>query len=318
MPDCNGARSQFVKLNPMLRHTGRGPICCSTVGPMTVRVVFQVLGLLVAATTACGVVFDSKTVEIDLTAPDATNACEWLPSERYGLTDEGLGWEGSPTGQRINGGEIVVHPIAVGYFWRPANAVSIRVEILPGPEELKTPEGKPYWRNAGRLYARYSPDRVHWSTWQALSLDSRTNRVFKGQLVVPARERQRYERLRIEYGDREDVPWASDEEGAVRWILGRDPRFFAHNLPFIGYVQFLFEGEFVAGHRFKSIKIELSYRVGGLHVEPEDDQLKAQMWSVPWRFRGSSTQVKPDGPANESQPIRSETSRTPAAAGSRP
>jgi hypothetical protein len=275
------------------------------------------LGLLAATTTASGVVFDSKVINIDLTRSEATNLCEWFPGERYAITDGGLGWEATPTGQRINGGEIVVHPIAVGFFWRPARSVSIRAEILPGPEELKTPEGKPDWRNAGDLHARYSPDLIHWSTWQPLSLDSRTNRVFEGQSVVPGREQQEYEHLRVEYGNRDDVPWSSDEEGAVRWILERDPEFFAHNLPFIGYVQFLFEGEFVAGYRFKSIKVELSYSVGGLHVEPEDDHLKAQMWSAPWRFRGSSAQVEPGGPANGSQPIRSETNRTSSAAGSR-
>jgi hypothetical protein len=96
------------------------------------------LGLLAATTTASGVVFDSKVINIDLTRSEATNLCEWFPGERYAITDGGLGWEATPTGQRINGGEIVVHPIAVGFFWRPARSVSIRAEILPGPEELKT------------------------------------------------------------------------------------------------------------------------------------------------------------------------------------
>lgn len=284
---------------------------------MLARLALQVLGLLAAATTASGVVFDSKAIIIDLTRPDATNLCEWFPRERYTITEGGLGWEGTPTGQRINGGEVVVHPIAVGYFWRPARSVSIRVEILPGPEELKTPDGKSYWRNAGQLYARYSPDLIHWSTWQPLSPDSRTNRVFAGRLVVPGREREEYERLRVEYGNREDVRWSSDEEAAVRWILERDPEFFAGHLPFIGYVQFLFEGEFVVGYRFKSIKIELSFSVSGLHVEPEDEQLKARMWSEPWKYRGGGAQKKTDGAANGIESTGSGTNRTSSAAGPR-
>ena len=137
---------------------------------MTARAIIQMLGLFAAATTASGVVFDSKTIEIDFTTASATNSCEWLPAARYRITERGLGWDGAPAGQQINGGEILLHPVAVGFFWRTAHSVSIRAEILPGPQELKSPDAKPYWRSPGQLYARYSPDLAHWSTWQALSL----------------------------------------------------------------------------------------------------------------------------------------------------
>ncbi|MCW5557061.1 MAG: hypothetical protein KIT22_04385, partial [Verrucomicrobiae bacterium] len=231
----------------------------------------------------------------------------------FGFTNLGRGWLGGPDGQEYNGGEILVHPVPVGFFWRPTRSVSIRAELSPGPQELKRPEGQSYWRNPGQMYARFSPDRVHWSTWQALSLASRTNRVFEGLLAVPGKDAANYQRLRLDYANREGIPWSSDEEAAVRWILEQDPAFFANNLPFIGYVQLLFEGEFVAGHRFKNLKAELSYSVGGLHAEPpKDERIEKQMWTVPWRFQGSTTQAEPGGSANGSPPSRPATNSTPS------
>jgi hypothetical protein len=279
--------------------------------------ILEILALIASANVASGVVIDSTTIEIDLTDTNAARQCEWVPAERYGISKEGLGWEGGPGGQQANGGEILTHPVGVGFWFRPARSVHVRAELSPGPQELKRPDGKSYYLSPGRMYARHSPDREHWSSWQALTLASRTNRVYEGELAIPGREHGRYERLRLEFAKHADGPWSDDEEAAVSWIVSRNPDFFATNLPFIGYVQLLFEGDFVAGRRFKTFKAVLSYSVSGLQQEPQDEQIKQSKWKwvMPWRFSSAALRGE-DGAANGSQPIRSETNSTPSAAGS--
>ncbi len=139
------------------------------------------------------------------------------------------------------------------------------------------------------MFVRHSPDLVHWSSWQELSSDSRSNRVFQGSIGIPGRERDAYENLRIEF-ERNNEAGGSNEEEAVRWIVKNDPTFFAKHLPFIGYIQLLFEGQFVTGDRFKELNAVISYSVGGLHAEPADEEererFRKQMFTVPWRFEG--------------------------------
>jgi hypothetical protein len=84
-----------------------------------------------------------------------------------------------------------------------------------------------------------------------------------------------------------DVPWKSDEEAAVEWILNRDPEFFGKHIPFIGYAEFLYEGEFRGSQRIQSLKVEISYVLGGLHSPPRDEAAYKNRY-VPWRYGDNS------------------------------
>jgi hypothetical protein len=124
---------------------------------------------------------------------------------------------------------------------------------------------------------RYSPDLKHWSSWQCLqraeaqSNEEKKNpgRYYSGTIRVPCRERSEYGRLLSQYSTL-DVPWKSDEEAAVRWMLERDPESFSKQIPFIGYIEFLFEGGFHGGQRIQSLRAEVSYAMGGMHCTPRD------------------------------------------------
>jgi hypothetical protein len=67
--------------------------------------------------------------------------------------------------------------------------------------------------------------------------------------------------------------------------LKDNPDFFSRHLPFIGYVQFFFEGGFYAGQRIESLKADVSYGMGGLHSVPRDKEVYEGRDSFPWRFK---------------------------------
>ena len=81
-----------------------------------------------------------------------------------------------------------------------------------------------------------------------------------------------------------DVPWASDEEAAVRWITDQDPAFFKRALPFIGYLEFLYEGSFYGGLRVRQFSATIHYAVSGMQMEPKDPSV-AKNRQGPWRYK---------------------------------
>jgi hypothetical protein len=167
-------------------------------------------------------------------------------------------------------------PVAVGLSWRPTMIATIWATV-------RQPS------SSGMLYARYSADGKHWTTWQLLeeaapAKEGVTTQQFHGTLAVPYREREGYAKLRLEYARRDDVPWGADEEALVKDILGRDPTFFERCTPFIGYVQFLYEAQLPGGHRLQGLDVHVSWSVGGLHRPPKDGQTRKGR-EGPWRFK---------------------------------
>lgn len=248
------------------------------------RFAVGILMFLPIGGAASGVLGESIT--IDFTKPeDAAAKAEWIEDEKINLSDTGLGWDEDPT-VSIDGW-IKSKPIALGSSWRPATAVHIRVEIDPDPLEIQLPNGQIYIPSPGSVFARYSPDRKHWSTWQYLEKTElhlptgvrNHERSFSGRIHVPNIARENYIPLRQQYS-RMNVPWRSDEEATVRWILKDQPDFFAHQLPFIGYLEIRFETGFYGGRRIEKMKIDLSYSVSGLHLPPKDGNYR----SGPWQF----------------------------------
>lgn len=263
---------------------------------------------VVVVSSADASILDSKRLAIDFRNPtDAKAHATWSEPDKLTISDDGLGWDGEPAASRD--GWIQTVPMALGLSWRPPYAVSLSVTVLPGPEEFVLNNGQKSTPYAGDVYVRYSPDRLHWSTWQVLQASEpkgdeekqEHGRHFGGVVRVPYSERDRYAKLISEYSGR-DVPWKSDEDAAVRWIIEREPDFFANELPFIGYVQFRYEAGFHGGQRIASFKADVSYGMGGLHSPPKDMDAYKDRESNPWSFRA-------DAPRKDAEPSDAADSR---------
>ncbi|MBI5095200.1 MAG: hypothetical protein HZB26_22545 [Candidatus Hydrogenedentes bacterium] len=177
-------------------------------------------------------------------------------------------------------------PVAVGWSWRTVYAVRMRAEVVP-PGEYKI-QNNSTALPPGQFFARYSPDRKHWSTWQALSCDqppvdpAHPKQSYHGTLRVPESERAQYKDMLASYNG-QDVPWKSDEEAAVKWMVEQQPDFFNKQLPFIGYVQFMVEVGREGRQKIEQLKFELDYGAGGLLSPPTNPDVFVSR-DGPWRF----------------------------------
>ncbi len=247
-----------------------------------------------SATSVSASILDFKTLEIDFTnLADAGVKATWSEPDIVTVTTNGLGWNGEPASMRD--GWIKTVPIALGLSWRAPSAVSVRVCINPEIEEIALNSGQVSTPYQGDVYVRFSPDTVHWSTWQVLQPrepQSSTEilnpgRHFSGTLRVPYIEMTEYRQLLGKYAEL-DVPWRSDEEAAVQWILENDPAFFERQIPFIGYIEFLYEGSFHGRQRITSFRAEITCGMSGLHYPPENDSIYEDRDSRPWSFTAVS------------------------------
>jgi hypothetical protein len=245
-------------------------------------------GLLLHPSAMRASIFGNEKMEINFTrVEDATNKADWAVSGKVGVTPNGFGRVGKPgQGERIASGWFQTKPLAIGVSWRPAREAAIRVKMSPAPSDVLLQPGFKHTPGE-RMFARYSPDFKHWSSWQALAREKEANGTnslsFSGELAVPAREHESFEKYQFEYY-KQDVPWISDEEALVVWILQREPEYFAQSLPFIGYVAFLFEGEFAPDWKITDFRADVSYGVGGMSSIPRDaDAAKGREGA--WRFK---------------------------------
>lgn len=243
-------------------------------------------------------ILEFKSISIDFT--DSTGAVAkavWSEPDKLTVTTNGLGWDGEAASLRD--GWIQTHPLALGLSWRPPFAISIRVSIHPKPAEIVLNSGQKTTPDAGDVYVRYSPDAKHWSSWQVLQRSEpqshtekqNPGRHFSGIIRVPYVEREEYGKLISDYA-RLDVPWKSDEDAAVRWILQTQPDFFAKHLPFIGYVEFRYEGGFYGGQRITSYKADVSYGMSGMHSAPKNKDTYKDRDSRPWSFKAEVKKQK--------------------------
>ncbi|TNF26307.1 MAG: hypothetical protein EP329_21475 [Deltaproteobacteria bacterium] len=232
-------------------------------------------------------ILDFRQLVIDLTdAADARAKATWSEPGEVRLTERGLGWDADPASSWD--GWIETAPLAVGTWWRPATGVGVRVALEPAPTPFTLANGQTTTPYKGAAFVRYSPDRVHWSTWQALEdAEGRPGagpgRAWSSRVAVAGCEREEYLARLAEY-QRRDVPWTSDEEAAVTWMVARDPKLFARHIPFVGYVQVRFEGSFVGGQRFTAMRVEVSAGIGGMSTIPKDPERTRARANEPWSF----------------------------------
>src|SRR5437762_2157704 len=223
---------------------------------------------LAIAPTTPAPVLDSDFLVIDFTnEKDARAKSDWHMPDGGGINDEGLG--GTKKGWIT--WWIETKPLPIGLYVRPASGASVTVTIKPPPLE----DGS----SAGAVFARYGPDCKHWSSWQLLSREEKEGNaaIFKGELAVAGREQEKYAKYNQKY-QMAHIGSDASEEAVVRWILQQEPRFFDHSIPFIGYIELLFESPQFGTYRIKRLEAEVQWGVGGLGLSGDD--LKTR-----WRFK---------------------------------
>jgi hypothetical protein len=98
----------------------------------------------------------------------------------------------------------------------------------------------------------------------------------QGTLRVPYSIRERYE-ARLKEFSGSGRATSVDEEAAVTWILAMQPNFLDKELPFIGYVDFLWETQIRGHQRVQRLNIGLSYMRSG-HVSPPPGSNDRDRW----------------------------------------
>ncbi|MBX3161647.1 MAG: hypothetical protein KF773_37145 [Deltaproteobacteria bacterium] len=241
--------------------------------------IVAVVAVVVAASTATAGILGMHQLKLDFTRPGAAKQATWTSSPKLVLGPKGL--ELRAPGPEVFDLALTTEPMATGTSWRPAGGVGITATVSPAAAPVTLDNGQTYTPQPGRLYARYSPDAKHWSSWQVMAMPTPYH--YSGELAVPRTHAAPYDELVEKYG-KLDVPWKSDEEAAVQWILKAQPDFFAKHQPFVGYVQFLYEATLAGGQRIERLDADVSFGIGGAHVAAKDPKVAAKR-EGPWRFR---------------------------------
>jgi hypothetical protein len=252
-----------------------------------IPIFFSVL-FLVWNSNAYASILGAEELNIDFTSQaDAKEKAEWLQNDKINITKEGLGWDGEESASYDFWIQTI--PLAVGLSWRPAQSVNVSVELKPEVRPITLANGQEFSPYIGNMFVRYSPDGKHWSQWQGMEYPTpavkvSSERKFTTFLNIPQREREVYISYMEKYR-KLDVPWVSDEEALVKWILKQDPEFFSNSLPFIGYLQFLYETSLNGGRRITKLHAIASFGLSGLHQAPKDKSLYKERDNIPWRFQ---------------------------------
>ena len=234
-------------------------------------VAFVLGSFLLSPGTAFAEIIGSTSYKLDLSKPkEAAKKAKWSEPDKIEATSDGLGW-GSSDDKSRRDVWLQTEPIGIGEAWRPTMIATIKATVKGDGAD-------------GLLYARYSADGKHWTTWQHIEAEENKPGAFKGTLRVPYRDSTRYHKLRLEYARRDDVPWGSDEDALVKDILVREPKFFEKTTPFIGYVQFLYETQLRGGQRMKGLEVHADWFLSGLHQFPKIAGADKGR-DVPWRFK---------------------------------
>jgi len=263
---------------------------------MRLRFVLIIGMALAIVVSANGSIIAGDRVLIDLTDPNspAEHSLVWTPHKKVQQTDKGLVFSYPKSNASVDFG-LLTKPYAIGLSWRPTQSVRLDVELSPVGKETKYSGGTLY-PSYYSVYVRYSTDLKNWSSWHVLQnqhLDWETRikadkHKFNIQLQVPQKARKEYTEYLYKYM-KMDVPWTSDEEALVKWILTKEPNFFKKQIPFIGYIQFLCEGGMRANQPLSKMKIEISWGVGGTHSLPRDEDVYKNRDNVPWRYKASDS-----------------------------
>lgn len=246
---------------------------------------------MVAAAQAAIMVNDEFTIDMADSNSVSEHGLVWMPHDKVKQTGQGLIFE-YPSPNASVDFYLLTKAYPIGLSWRPTYSANLGVELTPLGKEIKHNKMTLH-PSFYTVYVRYSPDMKNWSSWHALQDKHKDwqqrNEAGKYQyntrLQIPRKERKEYNDYYTQYM-KMDVPWQSDEEAAVKWILSQDPEFFNKHIPFIGYIQFLCETSIRANQPLTEMKLSISWGVGGLHSPPKDKSID-QNRNIPWRFKAT-------------------------------
>ncbi|MCK4917984.1 MAG: hypothetical protein KAS51_07200 [Candidatus Omnitrophica bacterium] len=251
-------------------------------------IIFLLLTFSVLGNHAYASILGMEELKINFTDKnDAKTKATWSEPDKINLTENGLGWDGEQNASCDSWIQTI--PLAVGLSWRPAQSVNVTVEIEPEIKSVALPNGQAYTPYIGSMFVRYSPDAKHWSSWQAMDYSKTqgqaiTKRKFTAFVNISQKERKEYISYMKKYW-KLDVPWVSDEEALVKWILKHDQEFFNKHIPFIGYLQFLYEISLPGDQRIIEFHVRASFGLGGKHQTPKDKNVYKERDNIPWRFK---------------------------------
>lgn len=250
---------------------------------LTLMMLFAVT-LFISGESTCA---DNTTryVVLDFTQPEiATKIARWEDPEYVQAASDGLGLKEQDSDYRDLTVETLT-PTAVGWSWLPVTSVKIQAEVVASGESYLRDIRRVNSSMPNQLYVRYSPDCKNWSTWQALACRAIPDQIdpairFQGVLRIPKKTQRRYRQYLQEYSNAHQKPIVIDQYDAVSWIVDRDPAFFSKEIPFIGYVDFLFEATIKGDARLKKLQIEIEYSRKDRGPAPPDRHVEDA-----WNFR---------------------------------
>jgi len=262
---------------------------------------YHVVILLLILNVAChAVIMSSQQFTIDFSDPNAVreNVFNWIPPDQVQQTGKGFVFQNPSPATSVDFALTTI-PYAIGLSWRPTAAVRLGVELSPVGDQIEY-SGGTMQPSYYRVFVRYSPDLKNWSSWCAMQdayVDWEARKQagkhqYDIQLQIPQTERTEYTDYLYQYM-RMDVPWSSDEEAMVKWILTKDPDFFENHIPFIGYVQFLCESGMRANQPLSRMNISINWGVGGLHSTPKDESVYQNRNNIPWRYKAPDATFSP-------------------------
>ena len=206
---------------------------------------------LLTIVPASAQIFFSDTVTLNFTRPPAAPELSW--NDQMELTPAGLGTLPPWAPKTSRNFWLRTPPLAAGPSWRPPTI--LRLDISLDGLELAQDTTPAHIL----AYARYSADRVHWSSWFPLEGADHSTMApssFAGRLSIPRAAREQYDSLMSRWW-RTSPPWPSDEHEFCVWLAAHHRSFFDAEIPFIGYVQALLEGN-AQGLRLRGMAVTLA------------------------------------------------------------
>lgn len=200
--------------------------------------------------------FFTDKVEISFEAGKLSPEITW--SDQMELTPLGLATLGPGAPKTSRDFWLQTQPMPAGPSWRPPRHASVTVTLTGSAFDGQA--------NSGFLrgWARYGTDRVHWSSWFPLpgAVSNLTATEFKGSMVKPYFAPSRYQDLMSAWW-RTNPVWSSDEHEYCLWLAANHRDVFESEIPVMGYVQVLIEGN---AQRFSLKRLSISIGSSGSGV----------------------------------------------------
>ena len=163
------------------------------------------------------------------------------------------------------------YPVALTYH--PLYSVGITATVQP-TNTLSTP-----FPSEGHVYVRYGIDTQHWSTWIPLprSQDKEGPIRFGLSLEVPTIQRKSFMDYQRQFSQL-NTPPTYQVGDTLDWIQEQDPQFLENNIPFIGYLQFLYETDETGADEIDRIDITIMRAYGGMIPYPPSEKANHGPW----------------------------------------